>query len=220
MSTLITGGGSGLGLALAKRISKGVTTIGHGCNIEVDFENMKNLQEALPAIPKDIEVCIHCVGTNRLSPNVDLSWTELSRAMRVNAISNFVINNFLIEQRKVHQIIHIVSDAAHKPMTHSLSYNMSKAAQLMLVRQMAREHKPDPIIFAVSPGKIKDTPMSKYIDETFPVLRGMTKEEGRKYLLSGLQTVEIELRDAVEFIIALILTCNRSYHGHNFIFGG
>lgn len=219
--TLITGGASGLGKALAEEIGKEeVITIGHRCDIEADFNNMKELQEALTKIPGDVREVIHCVGINRLSSNTDLLWTDIGKAIRVNAISNFEVNKFLLAKRKVDVICHIVSDAAHKPMTHSLAYNMSKAAQLMLVRQMAREHKPAPVIFAVSPGKIAGTPMSDYIDKTFPAMRGMTPEEGRIYGLKGLQTEEISLKLITGFIIGLLAMAKPSFHGHNFPIGG
>ena len=104
-------------------------------------------------------------------------------------------------------------------MTHSLAYNVSKAAQLMVMRQMAHEDKRS-IIYGVSPGKIANTGMSTYIDTTFPAMRGMTYDEDRKYQLSRLKTGELQPETVAKFIVALIGVANKSYHGHNFCIGG
>lgn len=230
MQILVTGGNGGLGKAivgLLKLHDHEVITMGReGCDYNIDFgERSWLLQDFL--IRKKIEAdgVIHCAGTNHIDKNNHLKLEKITELFVVNALSNFIINRYFMfdysdEERGLQFICHVISDAAWTPMTNSFAYNVSKAAQLMAMRQMAHEWKPWPVIFGVSPGKINDTGMSDYIDRTFPPLRGMTFEEGRKYQLSRLRTGEMGAKQVAEFICYLCLSANPHYHGHNFQIGG
>jgi NAD(P)-dependent dehydrogenase (short-subunit alcohol dehydrogenase family) len=90
-------------------------------------------------------------------------------------------------------VINVISDAAWRPMRHSLAYNCSKAALDMATKQMARElTKPrDLSIIGVRPGKMTNTAMSAYIDQRVQEVRGWTAEEAMTYFrnnsVSGLE---------------------------------
>jgi NAD(P)-dependent dehydrogenase (short-subunit alcohol dehydrogenase family) len=223
MHILVTGGSGGLG----KRIAQGLFMAGHtvttmgrdNCDISCELEYIGDINTALGG-RIGFDAVIHCAGENYIAPHNDLQIQDIERLFMVNAVSNFHINRILLN-RGLQIACHIISDAAWTPMTHSLAYNVSKAAQLMVMRQMAHEIKPDKcIIFGVSPGKIADTDMSKYIDNTFPALRGMTYEEGRKYQASRLKTGEMSPDTVANFVKAIFRTISTHYHGQNFTIGG
>jgi NAD(P)-dependent dehydrogenase (short-subunit alcohol dehydrogenase family) len=228
MKILLTGGSGGLGTAIKNSLDHRIITMGENEKEDyvVDFDDVRNLRDIVNVLKgTGIDGVIHCAGEALIMPNDILTANEISRLMNVNAISNFIINRGLITcDHPPKFILHVCSDAADHPMTHSLAYNMSKAAQLMLMKQMAREQAPRPVIFAISPGKIAGTAMSDYVDATFPALRGMTKEEGRKYLLSGLRVGEMHVQSVAAIITSLIdiaLSDDGScLHGHNIMLGG
>lgn len=227
MKILLTGASGGLGRQIKSQWDGEVISMGINPtdDIVADFKYLNEVENELyDALP--VEGVIHCAGKALLSPNEKLDADDIIRLMKVNALSNFVINRELIYNCSIPPkfIIHICSDAAEHPMTHSLAYNVSKAAQLMIMKQMARERPPPPVIFAVSPGKIAGTGMSDYIDEAFPPLRGMTPAEGRKYLLSGLRVGELDAVAVARFVCDLaewaVQPGGKFLHGHNIPMGG
>lgn len=230
MKYLITGGSGGLGKALHQWILESwgpedgasppeVTTMGREwCDINVNLATSSSaiLEELLYGVTTDH--IIHCAGANYIAPHNKLNDDYIADLMNINAISQFRINKIML-QKKPKSICHVISDAAWTPMTHSLAYNVSKAAQLMVMRQMAHENK-SAVIFGVSPGKIADTGMSEYIDSTFPALRGMTYKQGRDYQLSRLRTGEMSPATVAEFILNLVSLSSKHMHGHNYVIGG
>lgn len=231
MRYLITGGSGGLGIALKQLLQSKefpaseseVTTLGRdGCNINVDLAHasMLKLETLLEYVPADY--VIHCAGANYIAPHRELTNESIMNLFNINAISQYRINSILLARepsKRPKAICHVISDAAWTPMTHSLAYNVSKAAQLMVMRQMAHEDKSS-IIFGVSPGKIANTGMSDYIDNTFPALRGMTHKQGREYQLSRLKTGEMQPDVVAEFILSLLSIVSKHMHGQNYVIGG
>jgi NAD(P)-dependent dehydrogenase (short-subunit alcohol dehydrogenase family) len=223
MNILVTGADGGLGTMVRYAVENGGDIVFPLSKMDCDF-SFEDVEKPCREI-SNVDVIhgiIHCAGVNLLRTHSELTPELIEKVIRVNAISNFIINRHFINHpiRPPFFICHVISDAAWTPMTHSLAYNVSKAAQLMVMRQMAHEKKPDPVIFGVSPGKIAGTGMSEYIDNTFPPMRGMTYEEGRKYQLSRLRTGEMDAEFVADFIIGLCERISPHHHGHNFAIGG
>lgn len=232
MKYLITGGSGGLGKAVKQYLydtnvdnfgaEAEVITLGRdGCDINLDLADTTSIELRGHLSNVVVDYVIHCAGANYIAPHLRLEETShIIRLLNINAISQFRINTIMLDRKlRPNAICHVISDAAWTPMTHSLAYNVSKAAQLMVMRQMAHETKAS-IIFGVSPGKIASTGMSDYIDNTFPDMRGMTFKQGRDYQLSRLRTGEMPPETVAEFIVNLVSTANKHMHGQNYVIGG
>jgi NAD(P)-dependent dehydrogenase (short-subunit alcohol dehydrogenase family) len=227
-TVLVTGGAGTLGRAIARKLKDvyvydtfTLDMPSTDANIKVNLRDWAKVEEALKG--EQFDAVVHVAGINKIAAHKDINADLLVEMMYVNCYSQFYLNRFLLSNslNPLRLSLHIVSDAALQPFTHSLAYNMSKAAQLMMVRQMAHEIKPrDCTIFSVSPGKIANTGISNYIDKAFPPLRGMTFEEGREYQLSRLRTGEMDVEDTAEFVCSLFDTATSHNHGHNYIIGG
>lgn len=179
-----------------------------------------------------LDLLINCAGINYLQPFETFMydrWEELmdvnakALAMTVRAALPFLSNPS--NPRSAGTVINIVSNAAHVPMTHSLAYNASKAAALMVTRQMARElFKSHGItIFSISPNKLKGTKMSREIEEAVPALRGWTPEEAAAYQAAALPIgIETDPNAVADFIAFLVSRKERHIflHGCDIPYGG
>jgi NAD(P)-dependent dehydrogenase (short-subunit alcohol dehydrogenase family) len=130
-----------------------------------------------------IDLLINNAGTNCIRTFEELDDMLLTHITRVNFIGPVMLTRYLLPQLHGGQVINITSDAAWRPMRHSLAYNCSKAALDMATKQLARElTKPyDMSIFAIRPGKMGGTAMSAYIDRQVCETRGWTSEQALEY---------------------------------------
>jgi NAD(P)-dependent dehydrogenase (short-subunit alcohol dehydrogenase family) len=179
-----------------------------------------------------VHALINCAGVNALCPFESLNTEEWERVMDINAKAPWVMTRCLLpmlankaDPWHAGTVINIVSNAANVPMTHSLFYNASKAAALMVTKQMARElfKSHGLTIFSVSPNKLEGTGMSRQIEEAVPALRGWTPEEAQQYQLNALPTgMETDPRLVAEFIGYLLSKKERHiyFHGCNIPYGG
>lgn len=139
-----------------------------------------------------IDVLVNCAGINRINflPNVEeAEWDEV---MDTNAKGIYLMTKAFLPLLEGGTILNIVSNAAHMPMTSSLAYNASKAAALMMTKQLNREliKTHNITVFSVSPNKLSGTGMSADIDQRVMELRGWTKEEARAYQIASLPAGE------------------------------
>jgi len=115
------------------------------------------------------DIVINCIGHFAFSPtteavpprivfdeifdaNVKLAW-RIARGFRE------VVN--LGEEHKY--LVHIGSESAFIPHSHSALYCASKAALTMLTQNLARDWQRDICVFQVDPGVIRDSGMAKFI---------------------------------------------------------
>jgi len=195
LTILVTGASSGLGEQLFCLLAEA----GHNV-IPYDIKEGNNV--CLPqfsSLPEELEaldVLINCAGINSNGWFEELDEAEFYKVMGVNAYSIVKMTQAFMEQLKASKgtVINIVSNAAHIPMTSSLAYNASKAASLMITRQMAHELTPRHgiTVFSVSPNKLAGTEMSKAIEANVCKVRGWTPEYAAEYqkkaLMHGLET--------------------------------
>jgi NAD(P)-dependent dehydrogenase (short-subunit alcohol dehydrogenase family) len=216
--TLILGGSGGLG-RIVRDFFDPEERADWSRETGVWLENECSIDEAIGRDLQEATVgrLINCAGVNFLSRFDDTSDSALLRAVDVNAFTFPRVVRRLRVAGKLPAgavLCNVISNAAHIPMTHSIAYNASKAAQEMITRQMARELK-EYSIFGVSPNKLAGTPMSRQIEEKVCELRGWTAEEARAYQLAALPAGE---ETPPESLALFLIQCVNSAH-HPYLTG-
>lgn len=228
---LITGGASGLGLALFNALTDVLHKPQHG----FDFENVYSLDVAhndidlllnaaevnvgrqsqwhklmleLNANGDQVSCLINCCGVNSIDYLEDFREDEWDRLMDTNAKGIYLgTRNCLPHLTKTKgTVVNITSNASHMPMTSSLAYNASKAAAHMMTQQLAREltKRHGITVFGVAPNKMSGTGMSRYIETAVPRVRGWSEEEAKAYQESTLLSGETPPEAVAEFITFLL----------------
>ena len=220
MNTVVAGGSGGLGAEVILRIAFPSTNWSLGTG--VDVADRLSIHDAVEKLQEPLEYLINCVGVNALFRFDEISEEEFEHVMRINAWAFPLMVQELRAAGKLQskaKLCNVISNAAHMPMTHSLIYNASKAAQEIITRQMARELK-EYIIFGVSPNKLRGTGMSRYIESLVPELRGWTPEQARAYQLAALPSgEETEPAAVAAFIVDLLQPIHKDITGCIFPYG-
>jgi NAD(P)-dependent dehydrogenase (short-subunit alcohol dehydrogenase family) len=222
MKILVTGGASGLGRAIVNALKEAKNEDGSWAHRVFSYDKV-NGDDALEPEKSfllgqvdDLDVLINCAGINKNEWFEEVSPFSFGKVMDNNAFSIVSMTQFLLPKLKASKgtVINIVSNAAHIPMTSSLAYNASKAAALMITKQMAHELTPKYgiTIFSVSPNKLAGTGMSKEIEANVCKIRGWTPEYAAEYqkkaLMHGLETPP---ESVAEFIAHLINSRDMKY---------
>lgn len=152
----------------------------------MDEASTDRLIENFNRLEMKFDIVIHNAGINAIRPFEAVTAEFLHEVMHVNCIAPILFTQKLLAAgllRSGARLCHVISDAAWRPMRHSLAYNMSKAALDMATKQMARELTKSRglTIFGVRPGKMRGTGMSQYIDKQVQTLRGWSAEEAATY---------------------------------------
>ncbi len=169
---------------------------------------------------------VYCAGVNKISKFDDLDEKDFWESMDVNCFGFVRVIRMLFETNTLApwaKACLVTSNAANIPMSHSLSYNCSKAAANMLIRQMAREIPVKTLmIFGVAPNKLAGTPMSRDIDRKVCEMRGWSLEEAREYQLAALPAkTETSVYCCAAFIATLMGQRHDYYlHGTILPYGG
>lgn len=154
------------------------------------------------------DVIINCAGINRPRSIKDMYTNHIIDHMDAN-ILGFVefIRGSLPKISKDGVICNVVSTAATWPMTNSLAYCMSKAAQLQATKVMARELKRTHgvTVFSVSP-HVLNTPMTTRVYEDLPKPLSPGAQEELERLIQP---------EALAELIAFIVTRPTQYRNLN-----
>ncbi len=182
---IITGGASGLGLALAKRLAAHGThlllvdldsakleqaraEIGETCHtLRLDVTDAPAVASAFAALAASqgrIDILVNCAGitglTNRKSHEVDLA--DFDRVMNLNVRGCFLTSRAVIPHmlaRGYGRILHIASIAGKEGNAGMAAYSVSKAAVIGLAKVQGKEYAGTGLtINALAPAVIR-TPM-------------------------------------------------------------
>ena len=176
---VVTGGGSGLGLGIAKVfIEAGAEVIIVGRNEEKLRQAQQQLGEKcnyrafdvtkideIPALVQEIgavDILVNCAGTHLKKWAIDVTDKEFLDVLNVHVMSVFALSRefakLMVERGKGH-IILISSMSAIMGMEQIVAYTTAKTAILGLQRSLVAELSPKGIrINTIAPGWI-DTPM-------------------------------------------------------------
>jgi NAD(P)-dependent dehydrogenase (short-subunit alcohol dehydrogenase family) len=222
---LVTGGSTGLGLALTKALlAAGHVVFNYDVKLDkyddVTFPEGSNTLKHLVNCDLQLDVLINCAGVNEIDWLEDLEAATWDHVMDVNAKGIYKMSKFLLPKLNSSggTILNIVSNAAHIPMNSSLAYNASKGAAHIMTRQMARElfARHGIHVFGVAPNKLKGTAMSDSIDEQVVRTRGWTKEYAQEYQLKSMPIGEETPPELVAEFIAYLL---QDKDHHRFLHG-
>lgn len=193
VTAVITGGSSGLGAIIVEelRYHNNFDVINWSLESGVDITSEESVKLAALQVAK-VDILINCAGVNYLEWIENVAISDWDKVINTNARGIFLTAKYLIGKARGGTILNIVSNASTIPMTTSIAYNASKAAALIMTKQMARElgKTHDITVFSISPNKLSGTRMSEEIEKRVCELRGWTKEQALSYQLSALPARE------------------------------
>lgn len=186
---IITGGGSGLGFAIAEKfIQHGITTIIAGRDkakldtakeklgtlcyaMPCDVSNLSSVPEFIVDVIKQfgqIDILINNAGINMKKEFTDVTDEDFQKIITTNLTAVFSISREVVKQMLVQQsgcIINISSMAAQYGLPKVIAYTASKTAIDGMTRAMAVELSPKGIrVNAIAPGFIYSEMTAKALD--------------------------------------------------------
>jgi gluconate 5-dehydrogenase len=183
-TTLVTGGGRGIGLAIAKGLA------GHGADVAIaarskeqleaaarqihadtgrkiwtfpfdlsSIEDIEGFFESVIAETKGIDILVNCAGTTIRGPAEDVDLKTWNQVIQVNLSSAFVLSQAFCRHRKQTgkpgRIINIGSLTCHGARPTTAAYASSKGGLLSLTKTLAVEWAKYNInVNAIGPGYI------------------------------------------------------------------
>ena len=183
-TALVTGGGRGIGLAIAKGFAQ------HGADVAIiarskeqlettadqvhfetgrkiwpfpfDLSNIEGIDDFFKSViaeTKGIDVLVNCAGTTIRGPSEDVDLKTFNHVIEVNLTSAFVLSQAFCRHRKqlgkAGRIVNIGSLTCHGARPTTAAYASSKGGLLMLTKTLAVEWAQYNInVNAIGPGYI------------------------------------------------------------------
>lgn len=218
---LVVGADGGLGTEVYREMQK----VGSTYSFAKDITNQDHINDFL-SHHQPFDMVVYCAGVNPISLFDDVKEADFFEAIDVNCFGFARLIQAMRKREKLNSCATaciVTSNAANIAMSHSLSYNCSKAAANMMVRQMAREIRVDEIvIFGVAPNKLKGTGMSKQIEKKVCEMRDWTPEMANEYQLAVLPARQETLPKACALFIRQMMSPahDPTLHGTILPYGG
>jgi NAD(P)-dependent dehydrogenase (short-subunit alcohol dehydrogenase family) len=187
---IVTGGGSGIGLAIAEKfVREGIETVivgrneqklkdavdmlGSGCTYRIaDLGNL----DSIPALVQDIvdsygaiHILVNNAGVNQKKPFEEVTDVEFAAVLHTNLMAVFAISREVVKhmlQQGEGRIINISSMASQYGLPKVIAYTASKSAVEGMTRAMACELSPKGIrVNCIAPGFIETAMSSKALND-------------------------------------------------------
>lgn len=170
---IVTGGASGIGLAIAERLVKDGLTVAvfdpndspAGTSYKVDVSDRDSVQDAVASVVSDLgapTVLVNNAGIDGFSPFLDIDVDVWKRTLDINLTGTFhccqaVIPHML--EANWGRIVNISSSSAQGGQQMMAHYVSSKAGMIGLTKSLALEFGPKGITVNTIPPGFIDTPM-------------------------------------------------------------
>jgi len=189
---LVTGGGSGLGLAMAQamdsaggrvvivghsseqKLQEAVATMKHACCYLFDITGTAGIPAFIRKVEEEqgpIDVLVNNAGIHCKKPVELITREDLQKVLDVHVFASLALSQAVLPgmpSRQSGSIIFISSMSAFVGLTNVAAYGTAKTAILGLVRSMASEVSKDGVrVNAIAPGFI-DTPMFHQVVDKDP----------------------------------------------------
>lgn len=194
-NVLITGGGSGLGLAMAQcmdscgakviivghsseeKLKDAVALLKHGCSYLFDISKLDEVPSFIKKVEAEqgpIDVLVNNAGVHCKKPFEEITSADLQKVLDVHVFASMALTQAVVpgmRERKSGSIIFISSMSAFVGLTKVAAYGTAKTAILGLMRSIASEVSVDHVrVNAIAPGFI-DTPMFHQATDKDPARR-------------------------------------------------
>ena len=193
-TAVVTGGGSGIGEAISKVLSKQGATVavldlsqenakkvaeeikregGSAFEVVCDISSMQSVKSAFETIAKrsSVEILINNAGIAHVG-NIDTTGAEdFERVLSVNVRGVYHCTKVAIGQMKVKggAIINISSVAAHVGVAERFAYSMSKGAVHAMTLSVAKDYLAYNIrCNSISPGRVHTPFVDGFLAENYP----------------------------------------------------
>lgn len=192
-NVLVTGGASGIGLAISRRFAQeGANVIildynkesgenvakdlqSEGLEVsffQADVSNQSQIKEVVGEIPGNIDVLINNAGVSHVGNLEDTIESELDRLYNVNVKGVYNCSQAVIGRMKEQGggvIINMASVAATVGIPDRFAYSMTKGAVLTMTLSMARDYVEHKIrVNAISPARVHTPFVDGYLAKTYP----------------------------------------------------
>jgi NAD(P)-dependent dehydrogenase (short-subunit alcohol dehydrogenase family) len=191
-NVLITGGGSGLGLAMAQcmdeaganviivghsseeKLQQATTTMHNASYYLFDITETDETPAFIERVTKEkgsIDVLVNNAGVHCKKPVEQITRQDLQNVLDVHVFASLALSQAVLpsmRERKSGNIIFISSMSAFAGLTSVAAYGTAKTGVLGLMRSMASEVAVDNVrVNAIAPGFI-DTPMFRLVTDKDP----------------------------------------------------
>lgn len=190
---LVTGGASGIGLAIVEKFAASGATVyvldfnekngmevadnfqekGHDVFFkQTDVSDQAQVTEVIDSISGKIDVLINNAGVSHIGDLESTEGADLDRLYAVNIKGVFHCSKAVIGRMKANGggvIINMASIAATVGIPDRFAYSMSKGAVLNMTLTIARDYIKDNIrCNAISPARVHTPFVDNYISKTYP----------------------------------------------------
>jgi meso-butanediol dehydrogenase / (S,S)-butanediol dehydrogenase / diacetyl reductase len=236
---IVTGGGQGIGRAIALRLAHDgldiviadlqadraeavageVRAIGRralalGTDITLAGDRQHMLESTLATFGR-LDVLINNAALNRAALPIDVTEEHWDTLMNVNAKAVYFSSQLVLRHMKEQRsgrIVNMASIAGKLASTiyHPI-YNISKAAVIAMTKTLALAHAADGIrINAVCPGVV-DTPMQEVVDREFARVTGRPAAEIRAERVGRIPIGRIEQPEEVAALVSFLVGPDSGY---------